>query len=313
MFLTGIHHVTAITANARAHLRFYRETLGLRLVKKTVDPEDVSAYQLFYGDGKATPGSGLTVLDRPMAREGRGTSSVVCTALRVKEEAALEYWARRLSDAGIVHGGIETRDERHQLLFEDDEGQRLALVDDGGRGGGAPWTRSPVPPDMQIRGLGPVTVSVPDLAPTAHFLSTVLGLRAARSYASEDGRAVHVFEMGAGGPGAELHVKVEPGVAPAAEGVGGVHHVALRVPSFDEHDAWEARLRAMGVAHSGRVDRHYFRALYVRVPGGPLFGLATDGPGFTADEAEERLGERLALPPFLEPRRKQIEAGLKGL
>lgn len=313
MQLTGIHHLTAVTAQAAANHRFYTDTLGMRLVKRTVNQDDTSAYHLFYADGAANPGTDLTFFDWPVAREGRGTHSIVRTHLRVADEAALDYWAARLQEKGVVHGGIETRDGRDQILFEDAEGQRLGLVADNGRGPGVPWARSPVPAAHQIRGLGPITVSVPDPRPTAVILSEVMGLRQVRDYSSEEGRAVHVFEMGEGGPAAELHVKVEPGLDPAVQGAGSVHHVAFRVPSFAQYDQWAERLRELRIPNSGKVDRFYFRSLYFREPNGVLFELATDEPGFTADEPLETLGERLSLPPFLEGRRTAIEAGLKPL
>lgn len=313
MQLTGLHHVTAITADAPYNHRFYTQTLGMRLVKKTVNQDDTSAYHLFYADGEANPGTDLTFFDWPVPRERRGTHSAVRTGLRVKDDAALEYWAGRLTDAGVVNGGIETRDGRNILPFEDREGQRLALVVDGGRGPGVPWAKSPVPADFQIRGLGPIVLSVPDLAPTAAVLLHVIGMKEVRSYATEEGRAVHVFEMGEGSPAAEVHVRVEPCLDPAGQGAGAVHHVAFRVTTFDEYEEWARRLKELRIPNSGKVDRFYFRSLYFREPNGILFELATDGPGFAADEDAAHLGERLALPPFLEGRRAQIEAGLKVL
>jgi glyoxalase family protein len=122
---------------------------------------------------------------------------------------------------------------------------------------------------------------------------------------------VHVYEMGTGGPAAELHVAARPGLPPAQPGAGGVHHVAFRTPDAAEYDAWAARLKSLRIPNSGKIDRFYFQSLYFREPGGVLFEIATDGPGFATDEPLERLGERLALPPFLEPRRKEIEAGLQ--
>lgn len=313
MQLTGLHHVTAVTADAPYNHRFYTQTLGMRLVKKTVNQDDTSAYHLFYADGAANPGTDLTFFDWPVPQERRGTHAAVRTFLRVVDEKALDYWAGRLADAGVTHGGIETRDGRDMLPFEDREGQRLALIVDGGRGPGVPWARSPVPAQHQIRGLGPILLSVPDLAPTAAVLIHVMGMREARTYASEDGRAVHVFEMGEGGPAAEVHVKVEPGIAPAVQGAGAVHHVAFRVTTFEDYEEWAKRLKEMRIPNSGKVDRFYFRSLYFREPNGILFELATDQPGFAADEDAAHLGERLALPPFLEGRRAQIEAGLKTL
>ncbi len=315
MQLAGIHHLTAVTATAPENYRFYTETLGMRLVKKSVNQDDVSAYHLFYADGEATPGTDLTFFDWPVPREQRGTRSIIRTGLRVGSEESLRWWIKRLDENRIKHSGIFERDGRATVDFEDPESQRLSLVDDSGRGTAHAWRRSTVPEEHQIRGLGPITMSVPDLGPTELVLRNVLGMHHVREYqlTGNAGPVVHVYEMGEGGPGAELHVAVEPGVRPARTGAGGVHHVAFRVPSMEEHAAWLDRLSQFRIPSSGLIDRYYFRSIYFREPNGILFELATDGPGFTADEPLESLGERLALPPFLEPHRDEIERGLKPL
>ena len=312
MQLTGIHHLTAITANAPGNFAFYTATLGLRLVKRTVNQDDVSAYHLFYADGLASPGTDITFFDWPLPPERRGTHSIVRTGMRVASAASLAWWRDHLAGFSVKHGEVEERDGRATLDFEDPEGQRLSLVVDDARGEAHPWAKSPVPAQHQIRGLGPITISVPKLAPTERVLTGVMSMRKAREYEGASG-ATHVYEMGGGGPAAELHVLVEPGAQMARSGAGGVHHVAFRVPTYEEYDAWAERLAEMGVASSGPIDRFYFRSLYFREPNGILFELATDGPGFDADEPMEKLGERLSLPPFLEPQRARIEAGLKPL
>jgi glyoxalase family protein len=312
MELTGIHHLTAVTANASGNHDFYTQTLGMRLVKKTVNQDDVSAYHLFYADALAAPGTDLTFFDWPVGPEQRGTHSIVQTALRVSGAATLQWWQRRFDELGVKHGEIAERDTRLWLDFEDPEGQRLALVDDGGAGEAHPWDRSPVPAEHQIRGLGPIVMSVPDLGPTELVLTRLMEMRKAREYARGP-NTVHVFEMGEGGPAAELHVAVEPNLPPARQGAGAVHHVAFRTPNQETYRAWAERLKAMRVPSSGPVDRYYFQSLYFREPNGILFEIATDGPGFATDEPLESLGERLALPPFLEPRRAAIERGLKPL
>ena len=314
MQLTGIHHLTAISAKPRENLAFYTGLLGMRLVKKTVNQDDVSAYHLFYADGEANPGTDLTFFDFPAAPERRGTNSVSRTGLRVAGEASLVYWRDRLKQAGGHTGEITEVDGRLTLPFEDKEGQRLVLVDDGGAGSASPWEKSAVPAEHQIRGLGPIVLSVHDLARTAQVLTGVMNMRRARDYAPPyaDVR-IQVFAMGEGGPSAELHV-IEIKDSPLArQGAGGVHHVAFRTPDEAQYHAWTLRLNELGVANSGEIDRFYFRSLYFREPNGILFEIATDGPGFATDEPMEMLGERLALPPFLEPRRKEIEAGLKPL
>ena len=314
MQLHGIHHLTAVSADARGNHDFYTRILGMRLVKKTVNQDDVSAYHLFYADGAASPGTDLTFFDWPAAPERRGTHSIVRTALRVAGEAAFPYWVARLDEAGVAHGPVHERDGRLQLDFEDPEGQRLTLLDDGGTGPFHPWVRSPVPEACQIRGLGPITISVPRLAASDRFLVEVMAMRRAREFAAADapGVTVHVYEMGEGGPSAELHVRVEPGLAQAQPGAGGVHHVAFRVRD-DEYAAWVERLQRLRIPSSGPVDRFYFRSLYTREPNGILYEIATEGPGFATDETLETLGERLSLPPFLEPQRAAIERDLKPI
>ncbi|MCS6880968.1 MAG: ring-cleaving dioxygenase [Oscillochloridaceae bacterium] len=314
MNLRGIHHLTAISARIRENYRFYTRTLGLRLVKRSVNQDDVSAYHLFYADAKGTPGTDLTFFDWPVPPEQRGTRSITRVALRVAGRAALEWWKEHLDEAGVTTGPLVERDGRLALDFEDPEGQRLTLIDDGGSGEAHPWERSPVPAAYQIRGLGPITISVPDLQPTDVLLQQVLNMRPERRYAHPEHprRTVYVYAMGPGGPGAELHVAEQPDLPPARPGAGGVHHVAFRVPDED-YDAWAARLRALRIPNSGKVDRYWFRSLYFHEPNGVLFELATDGPGFAVDEDEAALGEKVVLPPFLEPRREAILAGLKPL
>jgi glyoxalase family protein len=314
MQLTGIHHLTAVTADAPRNHDFYTRTLGMRLVKKTVNQDDTSAYHLFYADGEATPGSDITFFDWPVTPEKRGTRSIARTGLRVAGADTLLWWQKRLEDEGVLHGDIVDRDGRKSLDFEDFEGQRLSLVDDGGAGEAHPWDRSPVPARHQIRGLGPITISVPDRKMTEIVVTHVLGMREVRDYATpgNESSRTHVYEMGEVGPWAELHVAVEPNLPVAEPGAGGVHHVAFRIPDAD-YDAWADRLRTLRLPSSGPVDRFYFRSLYFREPNGILFEIATDGPGFTTDETLETLGERLSLPPFLEVQRPQIEAGLKAL
>ena len=312
MQLTGIHHLTAISAKPRDNLAFYTGLLGMRLVKKTVNQDDVSAYHLFYADGKASPGTDLTFFDFPAAPERRGANSISRTGLRVAGEDSLGYWRDRLKQAGGVTGDVLEVDGRLTLPFEDGEGQRLVLVDDGGAGSASPWERSPVPADHQIRGLGPIILTVHDLTQTAFLLTEVMNMRPMRDYAAH-GAHIHVFAMGEGGPAAELHVIEGKNLPVARQGAGGVHHVAFRTPDNSQYEAWAQRLNELGIRNSGAIDRFYFRSLYFREPNGILFEIATDGPGFAADEPMETLGEKLALPPFLEPRRAQIEAGLKPL
>lgn len=307
MNLHGIHHVTAVTARARENHDFYTRTLGLRLVKKTVNQDDVSAYHLFYADGAGTPGTDLTFFDWPAAPESRGTCSVTRTGLRVGDLSSLEWWRGRLGGEAAV----TERDGKPVLDFEDPEGQRLSLVVDT-EPAAALWERSPVPTEHQIRGLGPLQLSVPKLEPTDRIFRELLGMHHVRSYPADD-RDVRVYQMGPSpGCAREIHLVVEPRLPIARQGAGGVHHLALRTTAADYH-AWARRLAESGLPNSGPVDRFWFRSLYFREPGGILIEIATDEPGFATDEPLDRLGETLSLPPFLEPRRREIEAGLKPL
>jgi glyoxalase family protein len=314
MDLTGIHHLTAVSAKIRDNHHFYTGTMGMRLVKRSVNQDDVSAYHLFYADAKGSPGTDLTFFDFPVPPERRGTHAITRTNLRVAGEDALNWWSENLRERGVKAAEIQERDGRLTLDLEDAEGQRLSLVDDAGKGAAHPWERSPVPAEHQIRGLGPIQLSVPNLAPTDSILRTALNMRPVREYPHPDNpkHSVHVYEMGPGGPGAELHVAVQPGLPNTQPGAGGVHHVAFRSPDAD-YDAWAERLNALRIPNSGKVDRYWFHSLYFREPNGILFEIASDGPGFSVDEAEATLGEKVVLAPFLERQRAEIVANLKPI
>jgi len=308
--LNGLHHVTAVTAKARENVDFYTRKLGLRLVKKTVNQDDVSAYHLFYADALGSPGTDLTFFDWAGIRQAQsGAGSVSETALRVfGGENALEQWRDFFKVQNVSHGRIEEAAGVSSLSFQDGEGQRLRLLAEPGEADPKrfhPWAGSPVAREASIVGLGSVNLTVGDADATADFLVNVLGFRAS----SVDSR---LFETGAGGVGSRL--MVEGSTYHGVQGAGGVHHVAWRVADVEELLKWQQHLHENGVGTSGKVDRHYFQSLYFRIPGGILFEIATDGPGFAADgEDPEHLGEKLALPPFLEPHRAKIEAGLVPL
>ena len=310
--LTGIHHVSALSAHIGRTHDFYTRVLGLRPVIKTVNQDDPSMYHLFYGDGAGSPGSDMMVFDMPRAvRERRGNNSISRTTFRVGGEQALQYWEARLREYDVAHNGISMRDGRAVLEFDDFEGTQLALIDDGGVGMAYPWGQSPVSAPFQIRGLGYITITVPALAPTHHFLTQALGLRQAHTYPAPEAPQyqVHVYTTGDGGAHAEVHVVVRDDLPRARHGAGGVHHVALRIPDGQQIEHWVEQLNSAGYRNTGVVDRHYFASAYVREPNGVLFELATDSPGFAVDHPLD--GERLSLPPFLEGRRAEIEAQLK--
>lgn len=311
MNLTGIHHLTAISEQIRENHRFYTQVMGLRLVKRSVNQDDVSAYHLFCADAVGTPGTDITFFDWNLPRESRGTHSIVRTCFRVAG-SSMSWWEGHLRENGIAHAGTQLVDNRATLYFEDPEGQRLALVDDAGDNeAGKPWERSPVPTEHQIRGLGPIVMSVPVINDTDAVLRTVMNMRNVRDYphpANPQNR-VHVYEMGTGGAHAELHVCAQPDLPVASQGAGDVHHVAFRTPNEQEYHAWAARLNEFRIPNSGEIDRYWFRSLYFREPNGVLFEIATDGPGFGVDEDVARLGEKVVLPPFLERHRAEIVGG----
>lgn len=317
MELGGLHHVTAVTADASGNVAFYTDVLGMRLVKKTVNQDDVSAYHLFYGDELGRAGTEMTFFDWVSAGPRRPSAGEVsATAFRVAGREALEWWKGRFDELGVPHGEVHERGGRGVLPFSDPEGQRLELVDDSGGGGtspGVPWEKSSVEAGKGIRGLEGVSLSVAEIEPTGAVLTSVMGFRKVDEY-EEDGYRAVVFEVGPGGPGSEVRVVERPDLrASPFSGAGGVHHVAFRTSDEEEHAAWAEKVGKVGIPNSGIVERYYFKSLYFREPGGVLFEIATDGPGFATDEDAEHLGEKLSLPPFLEPRREQIEAGLKPI
>ncbi len=312
MQLKGLHHLTAVTADAPGCIAFYTGVMGLRLVKKTVNQDDVSAYHLFFADAAGTPGTDITFFHWRARREERGTGSVVRTGFRVGSKESLVWWEGRLSEHGVTFSQRALREGRTAIDFEDPEGQRLSLtVDEAGTA--VPWRGSPVPEEHQVRGLGPVILSVPDLAAMERLLSGVLQMVRTREETGPDNTVVAVWRMEAEGAAGEIQLLEEKEAGRARAGAGGVHHVALRVPDKEAHDWWLEHLAEKGVRTSGAIDRFYFRSLYFREPNGILFEIATDGPGFAVDESAEKLGERLSLPPFLEGRRAEIEAGLPPL
>lgn len=306
--ITGIHHVTAICGDAQENLDFYAGVLGMRLVKRSVNQDAPDTYHLFYADGVGHPGSDLTFFPFQNAAPGRkGIGLGVEISLAVPA-GSLDYWHERLTRHGARLGNRETRRGEDVLTLIDPHGQDLALVATRDPREFTPWNRSPVPPDYQVRGLDSVRLWERDLPLTARFLTDVLGFVA---FGEEEGW--HRFGVGTGASGTRLEVRELPNEARGSWGVGTMHHVAWRMPD----DATELAVRAR-IADARRrptevIDRFWFKSVYFLEPGGVLFELATDGPGFTADEDLDALGERLVLPPWLESQRAAIEAELPPL
>jgi glyoxalase family protein len=312
--LNGLHHVTAVTAEAQENFSFCTQVLGMRLVKKTVNQDDVSAYHLFYADKLGSPGTDLTFFDWALGPNRNGPGSIANTALRVPSRAALTWWADRLTRHDVEHSGIVGFHGHELINFTDPEGQHLSLVnDEGAPGGGIPWEKSPIPAEYAIGGLYASTLIVRQLEPTEQVLTEVMGYERAAEYKTGSRERTLVFALDGGGAGKEIWVIEGPDQLDGQLGAGGVHHIAFRVSDEEAQHHWRQRLISHGLRVSDFIDRFYFRSIYFRIPGGILFEIATDGPGFTADEDLETLGEQLALPPFLEPHRAKIEAGLKPI
>ncbi len=314
MQLRGLHHVTAVSGQIDENLRFYTEVLGLRLVKKSVNQDDVSAYHLFYADKVGTPGTDITFFDWPhIGPNVRGTDSIVGTAFRVSSREALAFWSDRFEDHDLVQGDITSFAGRELLPFEDAEGQRLYLVNDEGAAfEGEIWQRPDIPVEHALRGFYSVIISMSDAQQLAPILTGILNFEqvGADQWIDGESKAPIFVTDAVGGPGSEAWSLEQPEAGRARLGAGGTHHVAFRVADRETQKEWRARLTEGGLYVTKVIDRFWFHSIYFRVSNGILFEIATDGPGFAVDEDPESLGEKLVLPPFLEPRRDQIEADL---
>ncbi len=304
--LKGIHHVTAITSSAEKNYAFFTNVLGIRLVKKTVNQDDIQTYHLFFADDKGSAGTDITFFDFPGISKGiHGTNEISKTSFRVPADAALAYWVNRFDRLDVKHAGIEEQFGKKTLSFSDFDDQHYQLISDEFNNGvepGTPWQKGPVPLEHAIRGLGPIFVCIADFGSLKVMLENVLLFKETQREGS-----FHLFEMGEGGNGASVIVEDNANLPPARQGYGSVHHAAFRVADRAELDEWIERLNNVGLPSSGYVDRHFFESLYARVAPQILVEFATDGPGFMGDEPYETLGEKLSLPPFLEPKRATIE------
>lgn len=304
--LKGIHHVTAITSNAEKNYAFFTYVLGMRLVKKTVNQDDIQTYHLFFADDKGSAGTDMTFFDFPGIRKGiHGTNEISKTSFRVPTDKALDYWAKRFDRLKVEHNGIEERFGKKTLAFSDFDDQQYQLISDElnqGVASGIPWQKGPVPLANAITGLGPIFIRITDFGTFKEVLEELLLFKET----AQEG-AFYLFEMGEGGNGASVIVEHNTTLPTGQQGYGTVHHAAFRVADRAALDEWIKRLNDFGIPSSGYVNRYFFESLYVRVAPPILFEFATDGPGFMGDEPYETLGEKLSLPPFLEPKRAEIE------
>jgi len=303
----GLHHVTCIAGDPSENLAFYNRVLGMRLVKRTVNQDAPDTYHLFFADAAGSPGTDLTFFPWPQLPEGRNGAGLAVEVALAVPAGSLEFWQTRLRERGVAVGPVEERFGERTLPLRDPHGLEVALVEVGERAF-VPWTESPVPEDRQIRGLHSVRQVVRSAAATRELLVDLMGLEAAA--AEGEWQRFGAVE---GGSGTLLDVAERPQAQRGEWGPGTIHHVAWRVgDSEDEMELREALVPA-GHRPTPQIDRFWFRSVYFREPGGVLYELATEGPGFSVDEAPERLGESLILPPWLEPRREEIEAQLPPL
>ncbi|QCI62831.1 ring-cleaving dioxygenase [Phreatobacter stygius] len=300
--MSGIHHVTAISGSAHRNLDFYVRSLGLRFVKKTVNFDDPGTYHLYYGDEAGHPGTILTFFPWEHAGPGRaGVGLTDETRFRVPA-GSIDFWARRLAEKGVAHDAVAERFGEPVLAFADPDGMRLALAGVTGAETEAGWARDDIPADHAIRGFHGVTLAIETAAATGAVLTDVFGF----SEAGRDGALIRF--RGSEAAGGIVDIRQVEGGARGAMGRGAVHHVAFRAAD----DAAQAEMaRKLGARHGLQVteqkDRQYFRSVYFREPGGVIFEIATDVPGFTVDEPLATLGQDLKLPRFLEARRGELE------
>ncbi|OXM51257.1 ring-cleaving dioxygenase [Amycolatopsis thailandensis] len=305
---SGLHHVTAIGGDPQRNVDFYTRALGLRLVKTTVNFDDPGTFHLYYGDEAGKPGSLMTFFPWRDAPKGRhGTGQATTTSFSVPE-ASLGWWKRHLAENRVETSQIRNSDGEETLTFADPDGLKLALVAHPQRDPRDPWDTKLVPAEHAIRGLHSVTLSVSKEDATAGMLTDGLGL----TFVNQEENRLR-FSAGEGGPGALVDVLVTPDAPRGLVAAGTVHHVAWRAPDEATQAAWRDELIDDGVNVTSILDRQYFRSIYFREPGGTLLEVATDEPGFAIDEPLLELGRALKLPPWLEPKREDIEAMLPKL
>ncbi|MEB7824631.1 ring-cleaving dioxygenase MhqE [Staphylococcus chromogenes] len=306
--LKGIHHVTAMTDDAERNYHFFTDILGMRLVKKTVNQDDIYTYHTFFADDEGHAGTDMTFFDFPNNPKGRkGTNSISRPSFRVPNDAALEYYKARFEEFNVKHDDIQELFGKKVLPFEEEDGQTYQLISDEHNEGvepGVPWKNGPVPEDKAIYGLGPIEITV---SYYEEFKQTLMELYGMKPIIEEDD--VTLLEVGKGGNGGQVILRKDLGTE-ARQGYGEVHHVSFRVEDDEAIQNWLERYTELGVHNSGLIDRFFFKALYARI-GHILIELSTDGPGFMGDEPYETLGESLSLPPFLESKRDFIESEIR--
>src|SRR5262245_32156391 len=307
----GIHHVTAICSDPKRNVAFYTHNLGLRLVKKTVNFDDDPSWHLYYGDETGRPGTALTFFAWPGMPSGRNGNGMAVETAFIIPEGSLGYWTQRLVERGISHEAPQKRFGETVLALSDPDGLRLALVAVKGTDAVAGWSNGDVPAGHALRGFHSITLMVGAGAPTAAVLTGALGFKAA-------GREGHLARFSAGGAGGgklggAVDLRTAEGFLAGHLGGGSVHHVAFRAADDGAQADMVEQVKTQGLRPTDQIDRCYFRSVYFREPGGVLFEIATDDPGFTRDEPKEALGSAIKLPPWYESRRAEIVAALPPL
>lgn len=306
--ILGIHHVTAIASDPQRNVDFYVGLLGLRMVKRTVNFDDPGTYHFYYGDDRGRPGTILTFFPWPDAPRGRrGTGQATTISLSVSADS-LGYWTERFRAHQVDFEEPGARFDEAFLTFYDPDGLQLELVAHAGAEERPGWAEGPIPPEHAVRGLHGVTLAEAGFERTASLLTRTMGFRPVR----DDGRRFR-YEAGAGGAGARVDILCLPDGPQGVILAGTFHHVAWRTPDDAQQNAWRAEMAGQGYNVTPVMDRQYFHSIYFREPGGVLFEIATDLPGFATDETPEALGTHLKLPPWLEPQRARIEHALPPL
>ena len=306
--ISGIHHITAIASDPQKNVDFYTSVLGLRLVKITINYDDPGSYHFYYGDEAGSPGSILTFFAWPGGYKGRrGTSQATVTSFSVPE-GSLEYWQRRFDAYKVRYETPTTRWEEESLVFYDPDGMQLELVAHLGAEETAAWKNGPIPVEFATRGFYGVMLALRDKTRTATLLTETMGFTLLRE---EGNRSRYI--AGTQGAARILDILTLPDVPAGGVGVGSVHHVAWRTATDEQQEWWQEQLTRQRFQVSPVMDRQYFHSIYFREPGGVLFEIATDQPGFTADEPLETLGTSLRLPDWLEAQRTKIQNGLLPL
>jgi glyoxalase family protein len=308
MMAMGIHHITGIAGDPQRNLDFYTTALGLRLVKLTVNFDDPGTYHFYFGDELGRPGSILTFFPWPGGRPGRhGTGQVGTVSLAIPP-ASLGYWLGRLLAQGVTYTGPTRRFDERVIELRDPDGLLLELVATPRVDSVEPWGEGTVPPEHAIRGLHGATIWEDGDQGTAELLTDRLSFR---EVGQEENRLR--LEASAEGAGTVIDLRRAPGFWGGAGGVGTVHHVAFRAATGERQLALRAELEQLDLGITPVIDRQYFHSVYFREPGGVLFEIATDGPGFALDEPPGELGSHLMLPPMYQPMREQIEGSLPAL